>query len=93
MVFQAVVPSVELDKLAYREESIATAWMWADVQFITPSLPARFVKFVSARFPVLQTITRTELYQCSVLLIHSCPCMLGQLQIILVVVTFLSMYR
>ena len=23
---------------------------------------ARFVKFVSARFPVLQTITRTELY-------------------------------
>ena len=32
------------------------------VQFITPPLPARFVKLVSARFPVLQTITRTELY-------------------------------
>ena len=29
---------------------------------ITPPLPARFVKFVSARFPALQTITRTELY-------------------------------
>ena len=62
MVFQVVVASVELEKLAYREESVATAWMWADVQFITPPLPARFVKFVSARFPVLQTITRTELY-------------------------------
>ena len=40
----------------------------ADVQFITPPLPARFVKFISARFPVLQTITRTELY----VVIHSC---------------------
>ena len=38
--------------------SVATAWMWADVQFITPPLPAPFVKFVSARFPVLQTITK-----------------------------------
>ena len=38
-----VVPSVELEKLAYREEIVATAWMWADVQFI---LPAVFVKFV-----------------------------------------------
>ena len=27
MVFQVVVPSVELVKLAYREESVATAWM------------------------------------------------------------------
>ena len=27
MVFQVVVPSVELEKLAYREESVATAWM------------------------------------------------------------------
>ena len=63
MVFQlVVVPSVELEKLAYREESVATAWMWADVQFITPPFPALFVKFVSARFSVLQTITRTELY-------------------------------
>ena len=35
---------------------------WADVQFITPPLPALFVKLISARFPVLQTITRTELY-------------------------------
>ena len=52
MVFQVVVPSVELEKLAYREESVATAWMWADVQFITPPLPALFVKFVSARLPV-----------------------------------------
>ena len=50
--------SVELEKLAYREESVATAY----IQFITPSLPARSVKFVSARFPILQTITRTELY-------------------------------
>ena len=58
MVFQVVVPSVELEKLAYREESVATA-MRADVQFITPPLPAHFVKFISA---VLQTITRTELY-------------------------------
>ena len=60
MVFQ-VVPSVELEKLVYRKDSVATAWMWADVQFITPPLPALFVKFISARFPVLQTITRTEL--------------------------------
>ena len=50
MVFQVVVASVELEKLAYREEIVATAWMKADVQFITPPLPARFVKFVSARF-------------------------------------------
>ena len=62
MVFQVVVPSVELEKLAYREESDATAWMWADVQFITPPLPALFVKFVSARFPVLQTITRNCMF-------------------------------
>ena len=54
--------SCSLWKLAYREESVATAWMWADVQFITPPLPALFVKFVSTRFPVLQTVTRTELY-------------------------------
>ena len=27
MVFQVVVASVELEKLAYREESVATAWM------------------------------------------------------------------
>ena len=27
MVFQVVVPSVQLEKLAYREESVATAWM------------------------------------------------------------------
>ena len=26
-LFQVVVPSVELEKLAYREESVATAWM------------------------------------------------------------------
>ena len=62
MVFQVVVPSIELEKLAYREESVATAQIWADIQFITTSLPALFVKLVSARFPVLQTITRTELY-------------------------------
>ena len=27
LVFQVVVASVELEKLAYREESVATAWM------------------------------------------------------------------
>ena len=27
MVFQVVVPSVELEKLVYREESVATVWM------------------------------------------------------------------
>ena len=27
MVFQVVVASVELEKLAYREEIVATAWM------------------------------------------------------------------
>ena len=27
MVFQVVVASVEMEKLAYREESVATAWM------------------------------------------------------------------
>ena len=27
MVFQVVVPSVELEKFTYREESVATAWM------------------------------------------------------------------
>ena len=57
---------------------------WADVQFITPPLPALFVKFISARFPVLQTITRTEL--CVV----SCWFMrVGTIASHLVVVTFL----
>ena len=32
------------------------------VLFITPHLPALFVDFFSARFPVLLTITRTEFY-------------------------------
>ena len=67
-----------------------SSWMWADVQLITPPLSAFFVKIVSERFPVLQTITKTELYVVSsFLLIHSCSCVSGQLQVILVVVTFL----
>ena len=69
-----VFPSVELEKLAYREESVATAWVWAGIQFIKPPLPTLSVKFVSARFPVLQTITRTELYvvSCLFILDHVC---------------------
>ena len=47
-------------------DSVPTSSFWRcwyiDVQFITPPLPALFVKFVSAIFPVLQTITGTELY-------------------------------
>ena len=88
MVFQVVVPSVESDKLAYREESVPTAWMWTGVQSIKPPLSTIFVKFVPTRFPVLQTITRTELYvvSCfdSFLLMR-----VGTIQVILIVVTFL----
>ena len=70
MVFQlVVVPSVELENLAYREESVATAWMWADVQFITPPLPAPFVMFVSARF-CFADYHKTELYTDSFLFMH-----------------------
>ena len=47
-------------------DSVPTSSSWRcwyiDVQFITPPLPALFVKFISARFLVLQTITGTELY-------------------------------
>ena len=38
------------------------AWLLEDVHFIISAFPAPVVKFISARFPILQTITGTRLH-------------------------------
>ena len=38
------------------------AWILEDVHFIISAFPAPVVKFISARFPTLQTITGTRLH-------------------------------
>ena len=38
------------------------AWILEDVHFIISAFPAPVVKFISARFPTLQTITVTRLH-------------------------------
>ena len=38
------------------------AWILEDVHFITSAFPAPVVKFISARFPTLQTIAGTRLH-------------------------------
>ena len=48
-----------IDKLAYREKR---AWVLEDIHFIISAFPALVVKFISARFPTVQTITGTRLH-------------------------------
>ena len=48
--------TAKLDKLAKR------AWILEDVHFIISAFLAPVVKFISARFPTLQTITGTRLH-------------------------------
>ena len=47
---------------SWRSWPMKRAWILEDVHFIISAFPAPVVKFISARFPTLQTITGTRLH-------------------------------